>query len=169
MKDVKVTPLISAELRVSPSTAAKVSRMVARPRSQDPREIAINFIFLLRCRSSVCIHFPFSISHFPIRPLMTFDSPASAAKTAPNENSRVIKYKMVNGNWKMENEYRPGSGLCWSTRIPDQQWSYFVLPMPRWMMCCISSALGIPRIVAGLKPNGPPSVFAANRMLSPCA
>ena len=47
--------------------------------------------------------------------------------------------------------------------------NYFFEPMPRPMMCCISSALGIPRSVAGLNPNGPPSVFAANVMLSPCA
>ena len=33
------------------------------------------------------------------------------------------------------------------------------------MMLCISSAFGIPRSVAGLSPNGPPSVFAMNVML----
>lgn len=47
-------------------------------------------------------------------------------------------------------------------------WSYFLL-MPRWMMLCISSEFGIPRSVAGLRPNGPPSVFALKVMLSPVA
>src|SRR5688500_7081663 len=47
--------------------------------------------------------------------------------------------------------------------------AYFLLLMPRPMMFCISSAFGIPRSVAGLKPNGPPSVFAVNVMLPSCA
>gem|GEM_PF-3601481 len=44
---------------------------------------------------------------------------------------------------------------------------YFLTPWRR--MCCISSELGAPSKLAGLKPNGPPSVFAASVMLSPCA
>ena len=51
---------------------------------------------------------------------------------------------------------------------PNRTRIYF-LPMPRWMMCCISSEFGIPSSVAGLRPNGPPSVFAMNVMLSPVA
>jgi len=47
--------------------------------------------------------------------------------------------------------------------------NYFFVSIPREMMCCISSALGMPSSVAGPNPNGPPSVFAANVMLSPCA
>lgn len=44
---------------------------------------------------------------------------------------------------------------------------YLLFFIPRSMMLCISNAFGMPRIVAGLKPNGPPSVFAANVMPSP--
>src|ERR1043165_2105758 len=59
--------------------------------------------------------------------------------------------------------------LSTKNQDPTQSLPYFFPPMPRLMMCCISSALGIPRSVAGPNPNGPPSVFAANVMLSPCA
>ena len=41
--------------------------------------------------------------------------------------------------------------------------------IPCCRMCWISRAWGIPSSVAGLKPNGPPSVLATNVMLSPCA
>ena len=58
-----------------------------------------------------------------------------------------------------------GLGQDPSTKTQD---SYFLL-IPRWMMLCISSEFGIPSSVAGLRPNGPPSVFAMNVMLSPVA
>jgi hypothetical protein len=49
---------------------------------------------------------------------------------------------------------------------PEAAYLFF---MPWSMMLCISNAFGIPRSVPGPRPNGPPSVFAANVMLSPCA
>jgi hypothetical protein len=54
-------------------------------------------------------------------------------------------------------------------KTKDRIKSYFFPPMPCWMMLCISRALGIPRRVAGLSPNGPPSVLAAKVIVSPCA
>ena len=47
---------------------------------------------------------------------------------------------------------------------PEAAYLFF---MPWSMMLCISNAFGIPRSVPGPRPNGPPSVFAANVMLSP--
>jgi len=41
------------------------------------------------------------------------------------------------------------------------------IPSPR--MCSSSKALGIPNSIAGLNPNGPPSVFEANSIRSPYA
>ena len=68
--------------------------------------------------------------------------------------ARVLneKRQMSNDKWKMVSDLT----------------AYFLF-IPRWMMFCISSAFGIPRSVAGLSPNGPPSVLAMNVMLSPVA
>lgn len=59
-------------------------------------------------------------------------------------------------------DYAESLRNLWMVLLP-----YFLFFIPRSMMLCISNAFGIPRIVAGLKPNGPPSVFAANVMPSP--
>src|SRR6266851_1746774 len=69
---------------------------------------------------------------------------------------------------QIERLFRLSSHPALTQRERESQFRYFCrIPWPR--MCSNSNAFGIPSSVAGLNPNGPPSVFDANSIRSPNA
>ena len=84
----------------------------------------------------------------------------SSSKPSSHETSEIDN-SFIAFVQRPSTDYAESLRNLWMVLLP-----YLLFFIPRSMMLCISNAFGMPRIVAGLKPNGPPSVFAAKVMPS---